>query len=132
MRSLTYTIIADVMATGTGMGRGYRRTINERWKASPLFRRLLRQSNLFWGCSSTLGGNTGTDYHSMGSDDFAKRKRRGRKRRADRRCQTQMRIYQQGRGGKDHTNGTRTAEPQWALDHLLPLELATDILVHFA
>lgn len=47
-RSGTYMIVEDVMAVDTGVGRAYRKAINDRYEASPMFRNMLHQLNLFW------------------------------------------------------------------------------------
>jgi len=48
MRPGIYTIIEDVIAVDTGTGRPYREALEARYQASPLFRQMLHQLNLFW------------------------------------------------------------------------------------
>lgn len=48
MRPGIYTIIEDIIAVDTGSGRLYREALDARYEASPLFRRMLYQLNLFW------------------------------------------------------------------------------------
>ena len=49
-------IIEDVMAVDTGVGRAYRKAIDERYKASAMFRSMLHQLNLFWAIPALLVG----------------------------------------------------------------------------
>lgn len=49
-------VIEDVMAVDTGVGRTYRRAINERYEASPMFRNMLHQLNLFWAIPALCVG----------------------------------------------------------------------------
>ncbi|KAL2045974.1 hypothetical protein ABVK25_011863 [Lepraria finkii] len=51
-----YTVIEDVIAVGTGAGRAYRRAINDRYEASPMFRRMLWQLNMFWAVPALAVG----------------------------------------------------------------------------
>lgn len=52
----TYMIIEDVMAVDTGVGRAYRKAINDRYEASPMFRNMLHQLNLFWAIPALCVG----------------------------------------------------------------------------
>ncbi|MCJ1366979.1 hypothetical protein MMC16_006110 [Acarospora aff. strigata] len=52
MRPGIYTTIEDVIAVDTGTGRLYREALDARYEASPLFRRMLRQLDLFWAISA--------------------------------------------------------------------------------
>ena len=54
MRPGIYTTIEDVIAVDTGTGRLYREALDARYEASPLFRRMLRQLDLFWVDSSSV------------------------------------------------------------------------------
>ena len=56
IRPTIYTIIEDVIGVDTGSGRRYRQALNARYQASPQFRRMLAQLNLFWGLSAVLVG----------------------------------------------------------------------------
>ena len=47
----SYTIIEDIVAVDGYGGRRYREALDKRWKACPLFRRLLLQISLFWSVS---------------------------------------------------------------------------------
>lgn len=49
-------VIEDVIAVDTGVGRAYRRAINERYEASPMFRNMLHQLNLFWAIPALCVG----------------------------------------------------------------------------
>ena len=49
-------IIEDVIAVDTGAGRAYRRAINDRYEASPMFRRMLWQLNMFWAVPALAMG----------------------------------------------------------------------------
>ena len=49
-------IIEDVIAVDTGMGRQYRKALNDRYEASPAFRQLLHAMDLFWALSALLVG----------------------------------------------------------------------------
>ena len=49
-------IIEDVMAVDTGVGRAYRKALSERYEASPHFRQMLHQLNLFWAIPALLVG----------------------------------------------------------------------------
>jgi hypothetical protein len=51
-KPFTYYVIEDFVAVDAGQGRQYRAELKERWNASPLFRRLIWEVNLWW----TLGG----------------------------------------------------------------------------
>ena len=46
----------DVIAVDTGAGRNYREALNNRYEASPLFRRMLSRLNWFWGVSALVVG----------------------------------------------------------------------------
>lgn len=48
MRPGIYTIIEDVIAVDTGSGIAYREALEARYQASPMFRQMLHQLNLFW------------------------------------------------------------------------------------
>lgn len=56
MRPCTYVIIEDVLAVDTGLGRRYRKALSERYEASPTFRKMLRDMDLFWGLSAVILG----------------------------------------------------------------------------
>ncbi|KAI9880420.1 MAG: hypothetical protein M1830_003460 [Pleopsidium flavum] len=56
MRPGIYTIIEDVIAVDTGTGRSYREALEARYQASPLFRQMLHQLNLFWSISALAVG----------------------------------------------------------------------------
>ena len=56
MRPCTYMIIEDVLAVDTGLGRRYRKALSERYQASPVFRKMLRDMDLFWGVSAVVVG----------------------------------------------------------------------------
>lgn len=56
LRPTVYTIVEDVIGVGTGTGRRYREALNARYEASPRFRRVLAQLNLFWGLPAILVG----------------------------------------------------------------------------
>lgn len=60
MRPGTYMIIEDVLAVDTGVGRAYRKALSDRYEASPIFRTLLRQMDLFWGIPALLVGGVTT------------------------------------------------------------------------
>ena len=49
-------VIEDVIAVDTGAGRAYRRAINDRYEASPMFRRMLWQLNTFWAVPALAVG----------------------------------------------------------------------------
>ena len=49
-------IVEDVMAVDTGIGRAYRKAINDRYEASPMFRNMLHQLNLFWAVPALFVG----------------------------------------------------------------------------
>lgn len=51
-----YMVIEDVIAVNTGAGRAYRRAINDRYEASPMFRRMLWQLNMFWAVPALAVG----------------------------------------------------------------------------
>ncbi|KAL6720634.1 hypothetical protein ACLMJK_002559 [Lecanora helva] len=56
IRPGTYMIIEDVIAVDTGAGRPYRKALGERYEASPMFRQMLHQLNLFWAIPALLVG----------------------------------------------------------------------------
>ena len=56
VRPTVYTIIEDIIGVDTGTGRQYRQALNARYEASPRFRRMLAQVNLFWGLPAVLVG----------------------------------------------------------------------------
>ncbi|KAL9130004.1 MAG: hypothetical protein Q9217_001688, partial [Psora testacea] len=56
LRPGTYTILEDVLSVDTGVGRRYRKALQERYEASRHFRRLLWQMDLFWGIPAFLVG----------------------------------------------------------------------------
>ena len=56
LKPATFTILEDVLSVDTGVGRRYRRALQERYEASRDFRRLLRQMDLFWGIPALLVG----------------------------------------------------------------------------
>ena len=56
MRPCTYMITEDVIAVYTGLGRSYRQAINEQYEASPIFRKLLRDMDIFWGIPAVVVG----------------------------------------------------------------------------
>ena len=56
MRPCTYMITEDVIAVDTGVGRRYRGAMNDRYEASPIFRKMLRDLDLFWGVSAVVVG----------------------------------------------------------------------------
>ncbi|KAK3167200.1 hypothetical protein OEA41_010326 [Lepraria neglecta] len=56
VRPGTYMVIEDVIAVDTGAGRAYRRAINDRYEASPMFRRMLWQLNMFWAVPALAVG----------------------------------------------------------------------------
>lgn len=51
-KSFTYYVIEDFVAVDAGQGRGYRAELKERWNASPVFRLMIWEVNLWW----TVGG----------------------------------------------------------------------------
>ena len=51
-----YTIIEDIIAVDGGAGRQYRKALNERYEASPMFRRMLWKINLFWIAGGIIVG----------------------------------------------------------------------------
>ena len=55
-----YTVIEDVIAVDTGSGRAYREALNARYTASPMFRRMLYDLNLFWAISAVAVATTVT------------------------------------------------------------------------
>lgn len=50
-----YTIAEDIIAVDAGAGRAYREALDARYQASPLFRRMLYQLNLFWVFETSSG-----------------------------------------------------------------------------
>ena len=56
VRPGTYMIIEDVIAVDTGAGRTYRKALGDRYEASPMFRHMLHQLNLFWAIPALLIG----------------------------------------------------------------------------
>jgi hypothetical protein len=56
LRSPVYTIVEDIVAVNGGGGASYRRALNERYVASPVFRRLMDEMGLFWGVGSLIVG----------------------------------------------------------------------------
>jgi hypothetical protein len=56
VRPGTYMVIEDVIAVDTGAGRAYRKAINDRYEASPMFRKMLWQLNLFWAIPALAVG----------------------------------------------------------------------------
>ncbi|KAN0106849.1 hypothetical protein V8E51_009725 [Hyaloscypha variabilis] len=55
-KPFTYYVIEDFVAVDADQRRGYREELRERWNASPVFRRLLWEVNLWW----TVGGGVYT------------------------------------------------------------------------
>ena len=51
-----YMIVEDVIAVDTGLGRTYRKALSDRYEASPVFRQMLQQLNMFWAISALLVG----------------------------------------------------------------------------
>ena len=51
-----YCIIEDVMAVNASGGVAYREALDERYRASPRFRRMLWRLNWWWGCGGTIVG----------------------------------------------------------------------------
>ena len=49
-------ITEDVIAVDTGAGRKYRKAISDRYEASPMFRKMLKDLDLFWGLSAVVVG----------------------------------------------------------------------------
>ena len=49
-------VIEDVIAVETGAGRAYRKAINDRYEASPMFRCMLWQLNVFWAVPALAVG----------------------------------------------------------------------------
>ena len=49
-------IMEDVIAVDTGAGRTYRKAVSDRYEASPMFRQMLHQLNLFWAIPALLVG----------------------------------------------------------------------------
>ncbi|KAK4694846.1 hypothetical protein P7C71_g2798, partial [Lecanoromycetidae sp. Uapishka_2] len=56
MRPATYMIVEDVVSVDTGVGRRYRKAINDRYEASPMFRSMLHRLNLFWAIPALAVG----------------------------------------------------------------------------
>ena len=47
-------MIEDTMAVDTGIGKSYRKAVNERYEASAMLRTILHQLNLFWETSALV------------------------------------------------------------------------------
>jgi hypothetical protein len=60
MRPTIYTVIEDVVAVDGGGGRAYRRALDERYEASPMFRQMLARVNMFWAIGCFVVGVTVT------------------------------------------------------------------------
>lgn len=56
IRPGTYVILEDVIAVDTGVGRRYRTAVSDRYEASPMFRQMLHQLNLFWAIPALIVG----------------------------------------------------------------------------
>ena len=56
MRPCTYVITEDVITVDTGLGRRYRKVINNCHEASPSFRKWLKDLELAWGLSAVIVG----------------------------------------------------------------------------
>ena len=53
-RPAVYTIIEDIVAVDGKQGTDFRRIFDERWHASPEFRRLLEQMDILWGVTGVI------------------------------------------------------------------------------
>jgi hypothetical protein len=58
MRPPVYCIIEDVVAVNGGGGKAFRKALDERFKASPIFRSMLSDLGLFWGIGGAVVGIT--------------------------------------------------------------------------
>ena len=58
VRPPVYVIVEDVVAVNGGGGKAYRRAINARYLASPVFRRLMNEMSWFWGLWTSILGVT--------------------------------------------------------------------------
>ncbi|KAI9816930.1 MAG: hypothetical protein M1827_001575 [Pycnora praestabilis] len=56
LRPPVYTIIEDIVAVNGGGGKAYRQALDDRYLASPLFRKMLAELSLFWGIGGFVVG----------------------------------------------------------------------------
>jgi hypothetical protein len=56
LRPPVYTVIEDIVAVDGAGGKAYRAALNERYKASPIFRRLIAEMSVFWGGGALIMG----------------------------------------------------------------------------